>query len=76
MITVKVFGQLTDITNSTTIEINDCSSLAEAREVLYSIYPDLMSKKFNIALGNKLAKDDQAIINGEVLSLLPPYSGG
>jgi molybdopterin converting factor small subunit len=76
MIEVKIFGQLTDITEKTTLQLEDCNTVSELKQKLYEKYPTLKEKKFNIAIGNKLSNSDDNTINGQILSLLPPYSGG
>lgn len=76
MITIKIFGQLTDVIGQNSVELDHRPNVAEVRALLCEKYPLLSSKKFNVALANKIASDDVLLPEDAVIYLLPPYSGG
>jgi sulfur-carrier protein len=76
MMTIKVFGQLTDVIGHDSVELDVRPTVGEMRSLLYEKYPLLASKKFNVAIENKIASDELLLTDHVVICLLPPYSGG
>lgn len=75
-ITVKYFGQITDITQreEETLEFSG-SLVSDLLDALYSTYKDLNTKDFQVALDQEIVTLKTKITEGEV-ALLPPFSGG
>lgn len=76
MLQVLAFGQLTDIIGQSEIQIEFVSTVGEIKNSLTSLYPALKDKTYVIAVDNKLMGDEAAINAGNVIALLPPFSGG
>jgi molybdopterin synthase sulfur carrier subunit len=75
-ITIKYFGQLTEITNleEETLEF-DGMYVYELLETLYRKYSTLRTKDFQVAQNKELV-DENTKITGQEIALLPPFSGG
>ena len=68
IMTIKIFGQLVDITGSDSIVLDDVYNSEALEKMLHQKYPALKNTKYKIAVNRN-------IIQSEV-ALLPPYSGG
>jgi sulfur-carrier protein len=73
---VMFFGQLTDITGNTKLEVEHAKDTDELKEKLFHQYPALAQAKFRIAVDNKLVNDNTAIHAGSKIAFMPPFSGG
>jgi molybdopterin synthase sulfur carrier subunit len=73
---VMFFGQLTDITGNTRLEVKDAKDTDSLKEQLFQQYPALSRAKFRIAVDNKLVNDNTAIHAGSKIAFMPPFSGG
>ncbi|MGA1226003.1 MAG: MoaD/ThiS family protein [Tamlana sp.] len=77
LITIKYFGQLTEIThlNEETIEVSEKKTISELLDTLYRKYNTLKTKDFQVAQNQELV-DENTKITGQEIALLPPFSGG
>ena len=75
-LTIKYFGLLAEIThcNEEILEFSG-TSISEVLELLYSKYPSLKDKDFQIAQGLEIVSKD-SIVSATEIALLPPFSGG
>lgn len=73
---IKYFGLITEITG-THEEVIDFSgsTISELLNQLTSKYPDLNGKDFQVAQ-NMTISNTNAVITGNEIALLPPFSGG
>jgi molybdopterin converting factor small subunit len=71
-----VFGQLTDITGSETVSVNDVTDTELLLEKLFKQFPLLKEKKFLIAVNQKIINSKTEIGEQSQIALLPPFSGG
>ncbi|MGC6431521.1 MAG: MoaD/ThiS family protein [Jejuia sp.] len=76
LITVKYFGQISEVTakDEEQIEI-ETTSISKLLELLYSKYDGLKSKDFQVAQNQELVSLEEEITGAEI-ALLPPFSGG
>ena len=76
IINIKYFGLIAEVTRQT-VETIDFSGrlISELLDTLYSKYPDLKNKDFQVAQNQELVSVNSKI-TGEELALLPPFSGG
>lgn len=73
---IKYFGLLAEITQcSNEVLVFSETTISELLEVLYSKYPSLRAKDFQVAQHLKIVSKDVAVSEDEI-SLLPPFSGG
>jgi molybdopterin synthase sulfur carrier subunit len=75
-IEILFFGQLTDITDCTSIVIENPGSIGQLKSTMLQKFPELMHKKFTIALNNKIVQDEEIILDNSKIALMPPFSGG
>lgn len=75
-IQVMVFGQLTDITGSGMIGVQDVTDTNSLVETLHANYPKLVDAKFAIAVDKKLIRENTSINQASTVVLMPPFSGG
>jgi molybdopterin synthase sulfur carrier subunit len=75
-INIKYLGQIAEVTQveEETVETS-AQDISELIEYLISKYPDLKNKDFKVAQNKELVSD-KAIIKGQEIALLPPFSGG
>jgi molybdopterin synthase sulfur carrier subunit len=73
-IKVIAFGQIAEITGKEmSIDAVDTNSL---RLELNVQFPQLEGKKYGIAVNKKLVTNDVTLYEGDIVALMPPYSGG
>lgn len=76
MITIKYFGLIAEVTQCKEENINFSGSLiSELLLFLFSKYPDLKNKDFQIAQNQEFVSIDTKVTGNE-LALLPPFAGG
>jgi molybdopterin synthase sulfur carrier subunit len=73
---ILFFGQLTDKTGCSTLHLDNPGSIAALKSELFEKFPSLKDAKFTIALNNKLALENELIIENTKIALMPPFSGG
>jgi len=71
-----VFGQLTDITGSGLIGVENISDTNSLLESLKEKYPKLADTKFAIAVDKKVITENTIINQASKIVLMPPFSGG
>jgi len=75
-ITVKYFGQITEVTNLEEESLEFSGHLiSDLLEILYNKYELLNNKKFQVAQNQKIVSI-KTKISGNEIALLPPFSGG
>ena len=73
---ILFFGQLTDITKTSSIQMTDVSDLTALKKYLFEKFPALSASHIMIAVNNKLVKDNVELNDTSVVAFMPPYSGG
>jgi sulfur-carrier protein len=75
-IQITLFGQLTDITGSNTIVVNDVSDTDELVQAVNTLYPAMAGIKYVIAVDKKAIREKTVLHKLTSVALLPPFSGG
>jgi len=75
-IQVIFFGSITDITNASQILINGCNDTQSLMNELISRYPSMATKKYFVAVNQKMIQDNTPLKTGDTVALMPPFSGG
>jgi len=75
-IQVMVFGQLTDITGSGMISVQDITDTKSLLAFLKEKYPKLSHTKFAIAVDKKIIIENTVLNPASSVVLMPPFSGG
>jgi molybdopterin converting factor small subunit len=72
-IKIIAFGQISEITGKELmLEATDLDSL---KLKLIKKFPELSDKKLAFAVNKKMAQDNVAFSDNDVVALMPPYSG-
>jgi molybdopterin synthase sulfur carrier subunit len=73
---VQVYGRLTDIIGNQKINPEGVENTDQLIKKLVSLYPDLYGMDYAIAINNQIVRGNSRLQNDDVVSLLPPFSGG
>jgi len=73
---VMIFGQLTDIFGSATVELPSVKDSNELQQILIEKYPLLANTKYRIAIDKQFVSGNVNISAETAIALLPPFSGG
>lgn len=74
---ILFFGQLTDITQTTKMELNTPISTAFELDAFFkNEMPNLKNYKYQIAVNQKIISKDIILNEGDEIAFLPPFSGG
>lgn len=73
---ILFFGQLTDVTGTSSIQIENPSDLEGLKKVLFEKYPMLRNSAFLVAVDNKLTNENIILMDNSVIAFMSPYSGG
>ena len=75
-IKVKYFGQIVEVTKLEEEAIEFSGGLiSELLDALYSKYPELKNKDFQVAQNQELVTSETEV-SGNEIALLPPFAGG
>lgn len=73
---VLFFGSITDITIVNEVKVASCTDTDSLMAALLQQYPALASKKYFIALNQKMIQTNSPLKSGDTVALMPPFSGG
>ena len=73
---VKLFGQLSDVVGSNSIQVNDIADTNALIQHLQSKFPILMHSKYRIAVNRNIIHSNTILQQDAEVALLPPFSGG
>lgn len=73
---VMLFGQLTDITGSSTIVIDHVADTDSLIQLINERYPAMQQVKYRVAVNKKLVQENTPVSETGMVALLPPFSGG
>ena len=76
MVKIILFGQLTDITGSSLLTVNNTADTDGLVNELNKLYPSMINVKYRIAIDKKIITSNTAITENSDIALLPPFSGG
>lgn len=75
-IIIKYFGLLVEVTNCSEESVNtSAETINDLLQELYSKYPELREKDFQVAQNNTIVNKSEPFNQTEI-ALLPPFSGG
>ena len=75
-VTIKVFGQLTEIFPHSEWIMEDIADTDHLIRVLSELYPALGQAIFNIAVDKQIIQSNTSLKDNPTVALLPPYAGG
>ncbi|HMT28103.1 MAG TPA: MoaD/ThiS family protein [Bacteroidia bacterium] len=76
--TIKIifFASLADFTGKQEMELENCSSVSQLNEILNEKFAGFSNQKFAIAVNKLIVNDNLVFSDGDIVALLPPFSGG
>jgi len=75
-IKILLFGPLTDICDCNEINFPLTKDTEALIDDLKEAYPSLVNFVFAVAVNNKLIQGNITLQDNDIVSLLPPFSGG
>ena len=76
MIEVIFFGQLTDATGVSSINLEEVSNTDMLINLMKMRYPSLESSKYMVAVNNTMVTENTILTPGSKVAFMPPFSGG
>ena len=76
IINILAFGQLTEITGQSSWQMEGAIDTDQIRTMLIEKYPALAQSKYLVAVNKEIIRDNVKLKSGDVVALLPPFSGG
>ena len=73
---IKVYGRLTDIVGSNGLNPEEVEDTDQLKKKLVFLCPDLSDVDYAIAVNNQIVRGNHPLHKNDVISLLPPFSGG
>ena len=73
---ILLFGELTDITKSSSIEIESVKNVAELKNSVHQKFPSLQNFNYQIAVNSSLIIENISLNETDEIALLPPFAGG
>lgn len=75
-INVLFFGQLSEVTKTSSLKLADISDTDELQKKLENRFPALAEMTFSIAVNKKMIQQKTILHAEDEVALLPPFSGG
>ena len=73
---VLFFGQVTDITKTSSLLMETCEDLNHLKNLLFKQFPNLENAKLLISVDNKIVHENISLNENSKISFMSPYSGG
>jgi molybdopterin converting factor subunit 1 len=70
------FGSLTDATTVSRLIVEGMNDTEQLKAYLEERYPSLRTAKYFIAVNQQMIQQSQPLQTGDVVALMPPFSGG
>ncbi len=70
------FGSLTDVTIVSRLIVENMADTQQLKAYLEERYPALQSAKYFMAVNQQMVQQTHALQPGDVVALMPPFSGG
>lgn len=75
-IEVLFFGSLTDFTAASSLVAGDLLDTNAVKKFLEEKYPSLKTAKYFIAVNKQMIQNNTTLKPGDIVALMPPFSGG
>lgn len=75
-IEVLIFGQLAEIVGTDKLSLPKAADTGELVKVLHKQFPNLAQANYKLAVNKVLQEGHADLQEGDVIALLPPFSGG
>lgn len=71
-----MFGQLQEKAGTSTMKLENVSSLDEVKEIMTSKYPFLGQMKYLVALNQEVVRGNAELKDEDEIAIMPPFAGG
>ena len=75
-INIMVFGQLAELTGSTSVRVNLPEDTESLKKLLLQQFPVLVNYNFIIAVDKRTITENSNLYEGATIAILPTFSGG
>ena len=75
-VNILSFGSLTEVLPSGKVMEDFLADTDALKECLIAKYPLLANRKFMLAVNKKMIQSNTTLYNGDVVAVVPPFSGG
>lgn len=75
-VTIQFYGVLAEITGTQQIVAKDITSVDGIKNYINTAYPEITKHNYIIAVNNKISGTNTTITNGNIIAVMPPFSGG
>lgn len=75
-IEILFFGSLTDATATGRLVAEDIADTDQLKDYLMEKYPALCSARYFVAVNQRMIQQKESLQSGDVVALMPPFSGG
>ncbi|MCA6450267.1 MAG: MoaD/ThiS family protein [Chitinophagaceae bacterium] len=75
-IEILFFGSLTDATTVARLIVDGVEDTDQLRTYLMERYPALRSARYFVAVNQRMIQQTESLRPGDVVALMPPFSGG
>ena len=75
-IQIIIFGQLTDIINTSSLTLNNIADTDSLVSELNKLYPAMAETKYIMAVDKQAVTSNTILKEASIVALLPPFSGG
>jgi molybdopterin synthase sulfur carrier subunit len=73
---VLFFGSMKDATDQSSFSLEDMVDTDRLKLLLEEKYPSLKTAKYFIAVNQQMIQGNQHLQPGDIVALMPPFSGG
>jgi molybdopterin synthase sulfur carrier subunit len=75
-VSVLTFGEVSDIVNTSSFNINNVADVDTLKQILEDRFPGLKEIKYAVAVDKKIVTHNATLEDRSIVALLPPFSGG
>lgn len=75
-IKVLVFGQIAEVLGNPEMEMKEVYDTNELRHKVTALFPEMAGIRYTIAVNRKTIHENTGLSDGDIVALLPPFSGG
>jgi molybdopterin synthase sulfur carrier subunit len=75
-INIMLFGQLAQLAGKDRIMLSGINDTLQLRQEINDMFPALQQIDYAIAVEKKILHENTVVKDGNVVALLPPFSGG
>ncbi|MBL4674784.1 MAG: MoaD/ThiS family protein [Mucilaginibacter sp.] len=75
-IDIVTFGKITEIIPNGMMSFSGLTDTDQLKATLEQRYPELAGMKYKLALNKTLVQENKPVIEGAVIAIMPPFSGG